>query len=38
MTQDEKKQAVAKAALEFVEAGTAVGVGTGMPPAVTTDW
>ena len=29
MTQDEKKQAVAKAALEFVEAGTAVGIGTG---------
>jgi ribose 5-phosphate isomerase A len=29
MTQDEKKQAVAKAALEFVEAGTAIGVGTG---------
>ena len=29
MTQDEKKQAVAQAALEFVEAGTIVGVGTG---------
>lgn len=29
MTQDEKKQAVAKAALEFVETGTVVGVGTG---------
>ena len=29
MTQDEKKQAVARAALEFVEAGTIVGVGTG---------
>ena len=29
MTQDEKKQAVAKAALEFVEAGSAIGVGTG---------
>ena len=29
MTQDEKKQAVARAALEFVEAGTVVGVGTG---------
>jgi ribose 5-phosphate isomerase A len=29
MTQDEKKQAVARAALEFVETGTVVGVGTG---------
>ncbi len=29
MTQDEKKQAVARAALAFVEAGTIVGVGTG---------
>lgn len=29
MTQDEKKQAVARAALEFVEPGTIVGVGTG---------
>ena len=29
MTQDEKKQAVASAALDFVEAGTVVGVGTG---------
>jgi len=29
MTQDEKKQAVAEAALEFVQAGTIVGVGTG---------
>jgi ribose 5-phosphate isomerase A len=29
MTQDEKKQAAAGAALEFVEAGTIVGVGTG---------
>lgn len=29
MTQDEKKQAVAQAALEFVETGTIVGVGTG---------
>ena len=29
MTQDEKKQAVARAALEFVEVGTIVGVGTG---------
>ncbi len=29
MTQDEKKQAVARAALEFVETGTIVGVGTG---------
>ena len=28
MTQDEKKQAVAEAALEFVQAGTIVGVGT----------
>ena len=29
MTQDEMKQAVAKAAIEYVEAGTIVGVGTG---------
>jgi ribose 5-phosphate isomerase A len=29
MTQDERKQAVARAALDFVEAGTIVGVGTG---------
>ena len=29
MTQDEKKQAVAEAALAFVQAGTIVGVGTG---------
>ena len=29
MTQDEKKQAVARAALEFVQTGTIVGVGTG---------
>lgn len=29
MTQDEKKQAVAQAALEYVQAGTIVGVGTG---------
>lgn len=29
MTQDEMKQAVAQAALEFVEAGTMIGVGTG---------
>lgn len=29
MTQDEMKQAVARAALEYVEAGTVVGVGTG---------
>ncbi len=29
MSQDEKKQAVAKAALEYVETGTIVGVGTG---------
>ena len=29
MTQDEKKQAVAEAALAFVQAGTVVGVGTG---------
>jgi ribose 5-phosphate isomerase A len=29
MTQDEKKQAVARAALEYVEPGTIVGVGTG---------
>ena len=29
MTQDEKKQAVARAALEFVETSTVVGVGTG---------
>lgn len=29
MTQDEKKQAVARAALEFVETGTIIGVGTG---------
>jgi ribose 5-phosphate isomerase A len=29
MTQDEKKQAVARAALDFVETGTVVGVGTG---------
>jgi ribose 5-phosphate isomerase A len=29
MTQDEKKQAVARAALEFVKTGTVVGVGTG---------
>ena len=29
MTQDEKKQAVAQAALEYVETGTIVGVGTG---------
>ena len=29
MTQDEKKQAVARAALEYVETGAVVGVGTG---------
>ena len=29
MTQDDKKKAVARAALEFVESGTIVGVGTG---------
>jgi len=29
MTQDELKQAVAKAAIEYVEAGTIVGIGTG---------
>ena len=29
MTQDEMKQAVAKAAIEYIEAGTIVGVGTG---------
>ena len=29
MTQDEMKQAVAQAAIEYVEAGTIVGVGTG---------
>lgn len=29
MTQDEMKQAVAKAAIEYVEAGTIIGVGTG---------
>lgn len=29
MTQDDKKRAVARAALEFVESGTVVGVGTG---------
>lgn len=29
MTQDEKKQAVARAALEHVEAGTVIGIGTG---------
>jgi ribose 5-phosphate isomerase A len=29
MTQDEMKQAVAKAALEYVEAGTIIGIGTG---------
>lgn len=29
MTQDEKKQAVARAALEYVEAGTVIGIGTG---------
>lgn len=29
MTQDEKKQAVARAALEYVEPGTIIGVGTG---------
>ncbi len=29
MTQDEKKQAVARAALEYVEIGTTIGVGTG---------
>jgi len=29
MTQDELKQAVAKAAIEYIEAGTIVGVGTG---------
>ena len=29
MTQDDKKKAVARAALEFVESGTVVGVGTG---------
>ncbi|NOZ10464.1 MAG: ribose-5-phosphate isomerase RpiA [Gammaproteobacteria bacterium] len=29
MTQDEKKQAVAEAALEYVESGTVIGVGTG---------
>ena len=29
MTQDEKKKAAAKAALEYVEAGTVIGIGTG---------
>lgn len=29
MTQDDKKQAVARAALEYIEVGTSVGVGTG---------
>lgn len=29
MTQDDKKQAVARAALEYIEVGTTVGVGTG---------
>ena len=29
MTQDEMKQAVAKAAIEYVEVGTIIGIGTG---------
>ena len=29
MTQDEMKQMVAKAAIDFVEAGTIIGIGTG---------
>ena len=29
MTQDEMKQAVAKAAIDYVEVGTIIGIGTG---------
>ncbi|MGD8926769.1 MAG: ribose 5-phosphate isomerase A, partial [Thioalkalispiraceae bacterium] len=29
MTQDEMKQAVARAAIDYVEAGTIIGIGTG---------